>query len=50
MPKIMQVHAAIALHRLSVPTDIDLMDRDAGDRSRPGWLVAILADPDDAVA
>jgi hypothetical protein len=50
MPKIVQVHAAIALQCPSVPTDVDLMDRDAGDRSGSGRLVAILADPNDAVA
>ena len=50
MPKIVQVHAAIALQCPAVPANVDLMDRDAGDRSGSGRLVAILADPNDAVA
>ena len=50
MPKVVQVRTAIALQCPCVPMDIDLMDRDAGDRSGSGRLVAILADPDDAVA
>src|SRR6266404_6025024 len=50
MSKVVQVRAAIARHRSAVPTHLDLMGSDPGDRAQSGGLVAVLPDPDDAVA
>jgi hypothetical protein len=49
MSQVEQMDAAIARHGSAVPSYLDLMGGDACDRAQPGGLVAVLADPDDAV-
>ena len=44
-----EVRAAIANNRSAVPAYLDLMGSDAGDGARTRGLVAVAADPDDAV-
>ena len=44
-----EVRAAIARNRSAVPAYLDLMGSDAGDGARTRGLVAVAADPDDAV-
>src|SRR5713101_870124 len=49
MSEVEQMDAAIARHGSAVPSHLDLMGGDAGDRAQSGGLVVVLADPDDAV-
>ena len=49
MSKVVKVRPAIARNRSAVPTDLDLVGSDAGDGARTRGLVAVAADPDDAV-
>jgi hypothetical protein len=45
LSKVVQLRAAIARHDSAVPTHLDLMGSDSGDRAQSGKLVAVLADP-----
>src|SRR5262249_34907740 len=48
--KIVQVRATIPDHSFAVPTDLDLMYSDAGNRAQSGKLVIVLTGPRHAVA
>jgi hypothetical protein len=50
MPKVMELRAAIALECSVVPMYVDLMDGNAADGAGLIRLVAVIADPDDAIA
>jgi hypothetical protein len=49
MSKVVKARPAIARNGSAVPPHLDLMGGNAGNRARTSGLVAIIADPDDAV-
>jgi hypothetical protein len=49
MSKIVKMGAAIAGNGSGIPTHLDVMGGDAGNRARTDGPVAVVADPDNAV-
>ena len=49
MSKVLQLRAAIARRGFVLPTHLNLMSSDAGNRARSAGLIIAFTDPDDAV-
>jgi hypothetical protein len=49
MSKVVKARPAIARNGSAVPPHLDLMGGNAGNRARTSGLVAIIADPDNAI-
>ena len=50
MSKVVQLRAAIAPRGFVLPTHLNLMSSDAGNRAGSTWLAIVFAYPNDAVA